>query len=1777
MPIETDLSVSPYFDEAAAGLEKNYYKILFKPSVPVQVRELNELQTILQNQIEEFGDNILKKGTIVRGCTFSFFNNYPYIKIKDSQVDGAPVNVSAFKDKMIVSGSGQSAIVLDYVDGFETTDPDTKTLYLRYVNSGNLAGNTKFQADDVLTVQDPNYSISNVIISLAGSGYSNNDTISFVSAIAVTDLQGTLVVGDTMTQPTSGANVVITAVDSSTYPDKTIVKIRPVTGDFTDPTKSANSWTFSAGDSIVSLTNTAVTATVSEVIGTGASAVLTTDGTQRVVDVSMTSGGTGYYVAPYVAPRSTAGGSGASLTAQNFYCQIVVYNGLNSVGLGYGFGVSEGVIYQKGYFLNVPEQTVVVSKYNKYPNNVSVGFSTLEDIVDAYEDTALLDNALGTRNYTAPGADRLKLTPILQVANTDQAQANLEFFSIVEFSDGVPYKQNQRTVYSGITDELAIRTSESAGDFVTDQFLLACKSTTNSAMRANTFTVVVDPGTAYIDGYRVKTYGNYQFTLNKGIDTDIKESANVSLNYGSYIVVNNLAGSFDFSAVGTVKLYDTAARYLGNSSVTPYSSGTISAPAGNLIGTAKVRSITYADSASTAYPQGSPDSKYNMYIFDIQMSPGRSFKDVKSVFYDSTVKGIADVVLENIATSGGLTIDTGTGIPVQVLGAVLKNTISTDKKTLDRMVFYSGFDSPLSINTISYQYRTFDDSGTLYTLGNNGVIEIALTGNEYFPYNTDLTDAQKQQLVFMPMQHVYANAAAGGSGNSVIENGNSVVSSGNSSFTTSLRVGDYIRLSSNSTGGEELRRIVSIANGTHLTIDAPASFSNSTGTTTRTFPAYVPLPILTRDGVTATASIDAQLLTVDLGTRLFGASNTIPLAAAFNISVANSSIATKSANRDLYVKIFPGNNSTGFGYSEYGTGVDGYFTASSNLIANSTTAAFTSGQKVKIVRSGASFVATVGTIVNATHMQLTAPVNFSGNADIYAAINLNGPWCLGVPDIFRLKSVYMANTSTVNVNSTDVTRDFVIDHNHNPNYIDLGYLVKRKESSLVIGPNDYLLVKFDAFTRNYENRPVHVNSYVSSNAVTRANVDAKAITELNNSYINTFEIPEIYSSAGTYYDMISHIDFRPTVANTANLSTTVAGATLNPDYTVTFSATNKKFPVPDSNMSFTAEYFLGRIDTVYVGADGRIGTAKGHSYPTSILNSSDPDELLTPVSNKDTMILNHIKIPAYPSIEENAAASLAYVLAKNVINEINLTRRYGTKLISRLLTKQDIEFQQPRQYSMEDIGSLERRIRDLEYYVALSNLELSTKDLNLPSSISKNINRFKFGFFADAFDDTTYTDVDSVEYAACIENNRVIPSYELVKIEIPGYDCPYLDFSVVSQPKATGNDLPILVATEALQVTQGPTSGRGAGISFFDLDISKLYPPRVTPFFDPINFMTGGYNGKTKTTYVNMASALGNNSGQVTIYMNFYGKADVMRIYQSTVANSFPSSPILTTKDSVPLTVADQTYMKSLPDGFFLVQNPNTKAPIWLDKYQLVSSPANGLRYAGKIMFNHNPANGRFYKIETDRYSFFYRYRIEYPVNVSAPGAGTGDGGGGGGPANYNGTIKFHGVKNVKVSNDDLKTTFYRVHFSVSGLKPNTKHKLFFSKADLSHLCDTSVRDTVVPVPPNFSTTADLTWQEYASQIPDFFGDSPNGYIMTDSGGRIEAYLYILSDETLDIKNKAAKKPKKPKNPKKPDDPEVLYDIVQKPVIEIYNDDKSSYAHKVSDFKYKLFSGFRKS
>ena len=50
MALTTDFNVDPYYDDYDE--DKGFYRILFRPGYAVQAREVTQLQTILQKQVE---------------------------------------------------------------------------------------------------------------------------------------------------------------------------------------------------------------------------------------------------------------------------------------------------------------------------------------------------------------------------------------------------------------------------------------------------------------------------------------------------------------------------------------------------------------------------------------------------------------------------------------------------------------------------------------------------------------------------------------------------------------------------------------------------------------------------------------------------------------------------------------------------------------------------------------------------------------------------------------------------------------------------------------------------------------------------------------------------------------------------------------------------------------------------------------------------------------------------------------------------------------------------------------------------------------------------------------------------------------------------------------------------------------------------------------------------------------------------------------------------------------------------------------------------------------------------------------------------------------------------------------------------------------------------------------------------------------------------------------------------------------------------------------------
>ena len=82
MAQKTNLNINPYYDDFDS--KKNFQKVLFKPGFPVQARELTTSQSILQNQLESFGTNIFKDGSVVVPGSIAYDNNYTSVRLKSS-------------------------------------------------------------------------------------------------------------------------------------------------------------------------------------------------------------------------------------------------------------------------------------------------------------------------------------------------------------------------------------------------------------------------------------------------------------------------------------------------------------------------------------------------------------------------------------------------------------------------------------------------------------------------------------------------------------------------------------------------------------------------------------------------------------------------------------------------------------------------------------------------------------------------------------------------------------------------------------------------------------------------------------------------------------------------------------------------------------------------------------------------------------------------------------------------------------------------------------------------------------------------------------------------------------------------------------------------------------------------------------------------------------------------------------------------------------------------------------------------------------------------------------------------------------------------------------------------------------------------------------------------------------------------------------------------------------------------------------------------------------
>lgn len=143
----TNFNIPPYYDDYDEA--KGYYKILFRPSVAIQARELNQMQTMLQKQIERFGSHIFKEGSIVVGGAFDLEQDVSYIKA--ISVSPSSASLSNLVGKVVVGQTtGIQAIVkaVDYDSG-----NNIYTIMLRYL-SASINSEVFLNEEFVNTLED---------------------------------------------------------------------------------------------------------------------------------------------------------------------------------------------------------------------------------------------------------------------------------------------------------------------------------------------------------------------------------------------------------------------------------------------------------------------------------------------------------------------------------------------------------------------------------------------------------------------------------------------------------------------------------------------------------------------------------------------------------------------------------------------------------------------------------------------------------------------------------------------------------------------------------------------------------------------------------------------------------------------------------------------------------------------------------------------------------------------------------------------------------------------------------------------------------------------------------------------------------------------------------------------------------------------------------------------------------------------------------------------------------------------------------------------------------------------------------------------------------------------------------------------------------------------------------------------------------------------------------------------------------------------------------------
>ena len=1274
MPQNTDLNVAPYYDDF--DKDDNFVRTLFRPGFAIQARELTQLQSTLQNQIEQGFSHMFKDGTVVIPGASSYQGNSKaarYVRLQSS-FGGESVDHTQYVDvenPVIITGA-TSGVKFMVTASTAATTTDPVTLFGSYISS-NLAGTktveNTFEALDSLVRQGP----------LDADGYDKfviNENIS--------------------------ANVPITH----------------------------GSTTFAADAA-------SITTVISE-----------TDKTDNVVD-----GSTGP-----VAGRA---------------CMA---------------SISAGIYFVRGQFVNVDDQKIILDKYRGGIGlNVKIGLRIDESIITPELDTSLLDNATGSSNFAAKGAHRLKFTLTLISIATDSTD-DKNFIELLRIKDGSIIRHARNTEYSILEETLARRTFDESGNYTVRPFTFQVKESVDASVGPVDYKGVYKPGTitdsngiasesllalqissgkAYVKGFEIEKIAPTVIDLKKSREFNTVNSSNTAFDVGNYVTVNNLFGTPDVSFISgestpfkQLSLYDTATSAPGTAT-------------GTKIGVARVR--TYQHHSGTP---GQPDAIYRLFVFDVRP------------FVRITLSGTPSPTLVSVAANGGQLVTgstsgaTGFIFGEETTGAALVLTnvngifqvgekiISSDSAEAGGLVENS---SNADLTIVSFQSKAFDqvrsvvcddaDAGQDFTAdialtavatassfldldgttdvglnnGDNILTEVegdpialqtaAAGGTGSLKFICKLEDAEKNISLFRlakrPVKTLLTATNAGESDTQFTIRRQFIVNT-NSSGAVTISAGTNETFLSHSETDYTISVLIAGSGSSKAgdVVSASTGFSGAgTGTLTITNPIVFGTGAKLKIMTTLSKSSVIQKTKT---TKLMKQVKVVPGAtAAYGTRPTDRQISLGRSDVFRLMAVFE-------------SGASDTDAVTPTISLGTTTGTFTRGEKI----TGASTNATARIITTTSPVQL---VYTSGSSKKFA-----------VNEIITAESSGATSTvGSVTEGDSVATSNYQLDTGQRDNYYDISRIERR---SGLPAPTGRLLIVFD-YLEHSAGDVLTVDSYSDvANQMDYIDIPQYSATKVD---------PEAPVPVG-FYKLYNTFDFRPSVEDAVGATSVVETVDAITGYSFDFfhrqydgtGASANNFLKPGSLVQADYEYYLGKRAIIELDIGGNITVTEGDS-------SENPQ---IPEGRASTMKLAELYIPPFT------------------------------------FTPRDVSIRREKnqRFTMKDIGKLQDRIGNLEYYTHLSLLERDAESFEVTDA--NGLNRFKSGFVVDAFQGHRLGDVKHQDYQCSIdmESNELRPasktkSFSIIEQAVSdteranfGYqktgDCitlPYTEVTVIEQPFAT--------------------------------------------------------------------------------------------------------------------------------------------------------------------------------------------------------------------------------------------------------------------------------------------------------------------------------------------------------------------------------------------------------